>query len=120
LKNKLKISFSFFLLAGVMMSSILGIAQNESIRPADFKISSSNSSVPEKNAAIEAPAQKDFITKDFVFENEEEDNKEDLLEGATISLREFVAFRFDLSSRSRGEIIPNTVSLNILNCVFLI
>lgn len=120
MKNKLKISFSFFLLAGVMMSSILGIAQNESIRPADFRISASNSNTAEKSASIEAPVQKDFITKGFVFENEEEDNKEDLFEGSTITLRELVVFRFDLSSRSRSETVLKTVPLNILNCVFLI
>ncbi len=73
-----------------------------------------------KNTPIKSSIHETFIEKDFVYENEEEGNKEKPFADLSTSPEETIYFISDLSDHQRKDNSVHSVSLHILYCVFLI
>jgi hypothetical protein len=102
-----------------MLSSILGITQNESVRLIDISFSGFQQS-DEKTPFAKTALHISSSEKDMVYENEEEDNKEKSLDDIFVASKQnFISF-ISPSGLSANRNTASTVSLNILYCVFII
>jgi len=116
--HKLKIPFAILLLSSMTLSSVFGIAQNESIRLNDISPLEIQQNDISKTTVLKSAIHETFVEKELVCENEQEDNKEKSFTETCFFIHVPQFFSVSLSQIGNTENFSNTLSFNILYCVF--